>query len=463
MSACGSSVSGGSGSSSAGAAAAFDGGGGSYGAGAEASGGTGNGGSAGNAGSAGSAGSGGSSGTGGAAGASGTDAGNPPDPCSTATPHCPAVPSSAKKGKGLIPIDRCAFPLDEAKQWASLSPLVNALETKLPSAGLSGVLGDLNRSGVVASSAPGGPCGVVFAFHWDSSENTKAWWIPQGITGSADANASGLVEGRRVVVASFYYDPAKDPGSNGDKGIRVAFVDVTNENAPKYRFALLVQPTGTTSAPDFAAIKIHAGGIAWVGNHLYVADTFQGFRVFDTRRIYRVATGQNSIGCGGGTCYAGLYKYILPEVGSYSRTTKCSPRFSFVSTVRDASGTGLVSGEYCSGTSCTAPLAGRLFRWPLDPATDLPGSARIWPSAAWFAAERQLQGAAESGSSMYMSSSEPAGAAGALFKDTTISHKSFTWIDSPEDLMIDPARNRLWGLSEAAGARYVFAAKLSSY
>ncbi len=462
-SACGSSGSSGTGSGAAGAAGAGVGGG-SNDAGADASGGSaGMGGTAGSAGSSGSAGSAGSSGTGGAAGAGGTDAGPPPDPCSTATPSCPAVPSSTKKGKGLIPIDRCAFPLDRTKQWTSFAPLVDALRKKLPSAGLSGVLGDLNRSVVVTSSVPGGPAGVVFAFHWDSSEYTKAWWIPQGITGSADADASGQVFGRRVVVVSFYYDSAKDPGTTGEKGIRVAFVDVTNEKAPKYRFALLVEPTGTTSAPDFAPVNIHAGGIAWVGDHLYVADTFNGFRVFDTRRIYRVATGQSSIGCSSGTCYAGLYKYILPEVGSYSRSTKCSPRFSFVSAVRDASGTGLVSGEYCSGTSCTAALAGRLFRWPLDPATDLPAAARIWPSHAWFAAERQLQGAAESGSSMYMSSSEPAGAAGALFKDTTSSHKSFTWIDSPEDLMIDPAENRLWSLSEAAGARYVFAAKLSSY
>ena len=265
------------------------------------------------------------------------------------------------------------------------------------------------------------------------------------------------------MVASFYYDAAKDPGSAGEKGIRVAFVDVTDEKAPKYRFALLVQPTGTTSAPDFAPIAIHAGGIAWVGNFLYVADTFNGFRVFDTRRIYRVATGQSSIGCSGGSCYAGLYKYILPQVASYARSTKCSPRFSFVSAVRDSAGSALVSGEYCSGSSCSGPLAGRLFRWPLDASTGLPAAPRIWPSDAWFAAETQLQGAAQSGKSLYMSSSEPAAGAGALFKDTTTSHKSYAWVDAPEDLMIDPARGRLWGLSEATGARYVFAVKLSSY
>lgn len=453
--------SGASGSAGNGAAGAFDGGG--AGGSSNDAGSGGNAGSSGSAGTAGSAGSSGAAGTAGSSGTGGTDAGPPPDPCSTATPSCPSVPSSSKKGKGLIPIDRCAFPLTRSKQWVSFAPLVDALEQKLPSAGMAGVLGDLNRSVVVTSSVPGGPSGVVFAFHWDSSEYTKAWWIPQGITGSPDADASGLVDGRHIVVASFYYDAAKDPGSKGEKGVRVAFVDVTNEKAPKYRFALLVRPTGTKSAPDFAPINIHAGGIAWVGHYLYVADTFHGFRVFDTRRIYRVATGQNSIGCGGGTCYAGLYKYILPEVGSYSRSTKCSPRFSFVSAVRGASGPALVSGEYCSGSACTDPLAGRLFRWPLDPTTDLPAAPRIWPSAAWSAAERQLQGAAQSGKSMYMSSSEPAGSAGALFKDTTSSHKSFTWIDSPEDLMIDPAEDRLWSLSEKAGARYVFAVKRSSY
>jgi hypothetical protein len=34
---------------------------------------------------------------------------------------------------------------------------------------------------------------------------------------------------------------------------------------------------------------------------------------------------------------------------------------------------------------------------------------------------------------------------------------SNTWVDAPEDLMLDTVANQLWGLSEAEGKRYVFA------
>mgnify|MGYP003378132795 CR=1 FL=1 len=47
---------------------------------------------------------------------------------------------------------------------------------------------------------PGGRPGVVRAFRWENAETDKPYWIPQGITGLADAQASGVVAGRHVVV-----------------------------------------------------------------------------------------------------------------------------------------------------------------------------------------------------------------------------------------------------------------------
>lgn len=117
------------------------------------------------------------------------------------------------------------------------------------------------------------------------------------MTGSADATATGFVDGKRVILASFYYAPPT--GSTYEKGARVAFVDVTG--APKYRFALLVEPKGTVAAPDFAPVLVHAGGMVWFGNLLYVADTSKGFRVFDMSRMLQVATDTDVIGCTGGT------------------------------------------------------------------------------------------------------------------------------------------------------------------
>ena len=44
---------------------------------------------------------------------------------------------------------------------------------------------------------------------------------------------------------------------------------------------LLVSPTMQGNVPSFAALKIHAGGLAWIGDRLYVPVTTGGFRVFD--------------------------------------------------------------------------------------------------------------------------------------------------------------------------------------
>ena len=56
------------------------------------------------------------------------------------------------------------------------------------------------------TSVPGNPSGVSQAFGWNSGDQNVDYWIPQGLTGSADASASGLVGGREVVLASWYYD-----------------------------------------------------------------------------------------------------------------------------------------------------------------------------------------------------------------------------------------------------------------
>jgi len=411
-----------------------------------------------------------SGGSAGAAGQVGTDAGadagdggTPPDPCEGKSVTCPALPGGFSVGSGLAAIERCAFPLDEGPEQASFLPLVDALAKKLAAKTLANVLADLNRTTVAVATVPGGPPGVDRAFRWDDAENVKAYWIPQGITGSADASASGLVEARHLIVVSFYYDKAKHPGSNGEKGVRLAFVDVTPSSAPKYRFALLVEPSGTVAAPDFKAIPIHAGGIAWFGDRLYVADTFTGFRVFDTTRIFQVATDQDVIGCAGGTCRAGLYKYVLPQVGTYRHASKCSPRFSFVSLDRSSNPPSLISGEYCSGSACSAALAGRLFRWPLAGANGALGAGRSWPAEAFFGGQVQLQGAGAKDGTFFLSSSAPAAGAGALYRVVAGKSATSKWVDAPEDVVVDGPRGLIWSLSEALGSRVVFAAKLSSY
>jgi hypothetical protein len=64
----------------------------------------------------------------------------------------------------------------------------------------------------------------------------------------------------------------------------VSFVDYARPVRPRYRHVLLVEPYRDRAGnPSFRAVPVHAGGIAWYGHYLYVADTYAGFRVFDTR------------------------------------------------------------------------------------------------------------------------------------------------------------------------------------
>lgn len=384
------------------------------------------------------------------------------DPCATQAPVCPTTTTTA--GSGVVAIDRCAFPIEEATTWSSLPPLVTALEKIAPTASTASILADLNRTATpaAAGSVPGAPPGVDVAVRWEAEDDDSTTWIPQGITGSADASATGLVDGKRVVVVSWYYTPPA--GSTYEKGVRLAFVDVTNPQVPTYRFALLVEPTGTPQAPTFAPVVIHAGGLAWFGNLLYVVETGRGFRVFDMTRAMQVATDVDQIGCQAGTCRAGLYKYVVPQIGGYTSTSACAPLFSYVALDRSTTPPSLLSGEYCGGTACKSqPLAGRAYRWSLDATTGRLGAKKSWPSEAMLLGQTQVQGAASRKGVYYLSSSAPAGGGGALYRVRTGKSATSTWLDAPEDVMVDEANGLLWSLSEAAGSRVIAGMKLTSY
>lgn len=385
--------------------------------------------------------------------ASAGDARQAPDPCASAKAVCPTA--TAIEGSGLTPLDRCAFPIAEAPSFGTYPALVAALEKIAQKATVGTVLGDLNRTGttVAAAQVPGKPAGVDVAFGWNAEDDASTTWIPQGITGSADASDTGLAAGRRVVVVSFYHD---------DKGVRVAFVDVTDPGPPKYRHVLLVEPKGPATSPTFAPVKIHAGGIVWFGDLLYVVDTGRGLRVFDLSHLMQVATDEDVIGCSATVCRGGLYKYVLPQIGAYTDASTCDPIFSFVSLDRSTVPPSLLTGEYCSASACAGPLAGRVFRWPLTGGARLAGGTS-WPSEVLLMGHKQVQGAASRAGRYFFSSSAPAGGGGALYRVKGKNSATSTWIDTPEDLMVDETHALLWSLSEAPGERAVIGANLASY
>lgn len=354
---------------------------------------------------------------------------------------------SAAEGKGLVAIDRCAFPLGE--RGFAANAVLSALDKITTRASLAAVLDDANNTGKATTRVPGSPAGVVRAFGWENDDATTKSWIPQGITGSADATG-GAYEGRKVILSSWY---------NDDKGVRIAVIDATGADA-KYRFAMLVEPSGTAAAPSFRPVKIHAGGLAWVGSLLYVVDTTGGFRVFDMNRIMKVGADATkaAIGCTGGTCKAYDYRYVIPQIGTYTDLSKCSQRFSFVSVDRSTSPPSLISGEYCDGKACPK-LGGRVFRY------ELAANGRInraYPTNAYLMGQAQVQGAAARNGTFYLSSSAPAGGAGALYTVKPGAAKTHRWSDTPEDVMVDGQNGLLYSQTENA-PRVVFATKLSSY
>lgn len=381
------------------------------------------------------------------------------DPCAAVMPNCPTnVPASA--GLGLKPTDRCAFPIQDDDTWVANDALIDQIAangTQLKKiADL--LLGDLNRTAteITAGQLPGNTQEFRFGFQWESGDESVPYWIPQGITTSGDGTPSGTVAGRKVVLVSWYYDKDQEPASTFEKGVRIAVVDPTAATI-KYRFVLLVEPKAGNPA-TFQAIKIHAGGLAWFDHWLYVVDTQKGFRVFDLDKLLQVDTAKDAIGwdAADGKYYAANYKYVLPQVDAFTTQSACTQLFSFAGVDRSTVPPTLLSGEYCTAGGTCDTLEGRLFRYKLGADGLLPGG-KSWPSDASFMGETQVQGGVSYAKKFFLSSSAPAAGAGALYvMGQTGPSTTKGWADSPEDVSYDPMQGRLWSLTEALGARYVF-------
>jgi len=386
------------------------------------------------------------------------------DPCPATPPVCPAVPGDLERGGGLRALDRCAFPLvaDDVTA-AEHDAWIDQLPTSLARVTLAEVAVDLNRAAtrITAAQLPGSAPGVRNAYRWESGDEAVAYWIPQGITGSFDGVAPGTVAGRKLVLVSWYYSQADDPGSTVDKGVRIAIVDVTNPAAAAYRFALLVEPTFDGTRASFRAVPVHAGGLAWIGDRLYVPVTGSGFRVFDLSRILRLDGVDDRIGLdASGLYHAHGYRYAIPQIATYASTGACAPRFSFVALDRSSRPPSLISGEY-DATS----VAGRLYRWPLaaDGSLQRTDRGRVIADGAWFSGESHIQGGIALDETFWLSSSQPAGGAGALYR-ARVDTPSTTlgWSDTPEDLAFDPQASSMWSVSEGLDARYVFEVALDA-
>jgi hypothetical protein len=309
-------------------------------------------------------------------------------------------------------------------------------------AGLRDLLGDLDRR-----ARPVRPrlTRAAAAFAWNAEDSRTRAWVPQGVTTSADARPDGTVHGREVVATSWYSPTV----AGHTEGARVTFVDVT-ASTPRYRHVLLVKPWRHAATGHVATrpVAVHAGGLVWYGDLLYVASTYGGLRVFDLRDLVRVDPTSS-----------GGHAYLLPQCYAYEPESEASARmrYSFASLDRTSTPHSLLAGEYGRGRAPT-----RIARFCLDSSTThlaaTNGTAR--PMEAFRLDVRSMQGVACLGSTYVVTASHgPRGRGDLWVGDPSAGFRRHRWAlpAGPEDLSTWPARDLLWTLTEWPGRRRVLA------
>jgi hypothetical protein len=381
--------------------------------------------------------------------------------------------------------DDYVFTLTET-QGSKKIELVDALSSKyaLPYLGPADVLDDANRFasedwGDVElfetdrkSTSDTAVYDATYHFGWNYDDGHSTHWYPQGITGTGDGYSDSTIDGTRALAISWYYREDPKENSTGYKGARISFVDVDDLDDVRYRHVLLVEPTGTTSSPNFKAVKTHAGGIAWYGRYLYVADTSRGFRVFDLARMMRVRTdefiapGVLPIGIINGAAYAFGYKYVLPMVKRYEQPAGpditllfSNPvqyyqllarqfTFSYLSIDRTSAPHQLIVGEYDESSS------GRFAVWDLNNSSKLLGSGSS--RAVYDIRRTKTQGVARANAVWFYDHSyaEDQHRIHMQLPDGTVESTKGGY--GLEDMHYDGNGSRLWMLTEHPESRKVF-------
>lgn len=339
---------------------------------------------------------------------------------------------------------------------------------------LSIVLDDANRIATRISRNEGNALVRNFAagFRWNSGDGDTPDWYPQGVTTSSDAYENGNYDGRRVVLVTWYDHTESSP----NKGVRLTLVDRTDPLNPRYRHALLVVPYSSGTSASFHAlwrddahpdIPLHAGGIFWYGDLLYVADTHNGFRVFRLDDIMQVSTAaacDTTIGRrpSGEYCAFG-YKYVIPQRFTYTATASNNLRFSFVSLDRSTVPDSVLVGEYDVDGAGT-----RLVRWSIDFRTRELVATNNEATATWaYQVDiRAMQGAASIDGKYFISRSNGRNGRGDLITwipGQPIRIHAGVYPPGPEDLTYRPSTDELWTVTEYPGNRMVVAVTAGAF
>jgi hypothetical protein len=344
--------------------------------------------------------------------------------------------------------------------------LNDALASTLGAVPVHTVMEKANHDRVAITDALGLP-GYVSGFRFDSTDNDDCTNYPQGITTSRDAVGtvdSGKYDGHQLILVSWY---TKDEcGGDGSRS-RITLVDWDSAYPNKYRKILLVEPTGTPSSPSFRDINVHAGGVSWYGDYLYVAQTGRGMRVFDMRNILKTNGGGASDQIGrqpDGTYYAHNYGYVLPQVGAVTADTTSDAALVWSTISLDRPSKSIVMAEYTCKSGCDdypnrAPRAVRFQFAAGATAFAATTTATQALQLPWY----NINGVASHNGRWWFNSS---GAKQLYYWAPATGSQTFGWVSGGESISYwaDPTDpDLLWSLQETPGHRNVFAVKQASF
>jgi hypothetical protein len=328
--------------------------------------------------------------------------------------------------------------------------MLHEVRTSSDTIGLTGLLAMHGRR-ARRVSVPGSA--AVEGFRWAFRDRwTQTWW-PQGVS-------VGEHEGIPLAMVSWYAQPRH----GRSMGSRLSILDLRDAVRPRYHHVLLVAPRRDGPAIAFDAVRVHAGGIAWAGDRIFVAATFGGIREFRLSDIVRVPSRgplPRPTGPFG-------HRFLLPQFASYEPSAAEHDdrmRYSFVSLesasadatsqAEPADGGGevrLIVGEY--GTS-DKPRLGRMRLGDDGAVIDeihVPGIAG-------------MQGAVVHDGRWFVSAGRGDKSRGDLWIGTpgAMARRQGVLPPGPEDLAVWPERDQLWCVTEFPGKRWVFAMDLERW
>jgi hypothetical protein len=306
--------------------------------------------------------------------------------------------------------------------------------------GLAGLLAGRTRRARRAT-VPAAAAREGFRWGW-RDQRTRRWW-PQGIDVRPEPGGDGA--SGMLAVVSWYL--RRD---GAEAGTRLTFVRVAPGRRPRYAHVVLVERAADGT---LTPISVHAGGVAFAGERVLVADTFQGWRSFRLDDIARLPGWRRLLGARAVLVQEAAHPGAVDPGADGGRRM----RHSFLSVEHAADGDRLVVGEYRGGTA-----DGRLARLGLAPARLDAADQR----AEWHAPQvPRMQGACLVDGVWAITTSEGVRRPGDLWVgpvDALVRHRGVL-PPGPEDIAHLPGTRMLWSLSEHPGRRWVYRLDLDDW